>query len=72
MQVPPATSVTVEPLTVQTEVVSEEKVTASAEEAVALTAKGAAPNVLLASAPKVIVWLALATTKPWSTLAAAR
>ena len=55
VHVPPALIVTVLPFTVQTIVVGDEKVTASPEEAVALTVNGAAPYVLLASAPKVIV-----------------
>ena len=37
------------------------KLTASPDEAVALTVKGASPYVLLASAPKVMVWFAVST-----------
>jgi hypothetical protein len=43
VQVPPLTIVTVLPLTVQTPAVLDENVTASPEEAVALTAKGGLP-----------------------------
>ena len=43
LQVPPVTIVTVLPLTVQTVVVEEVKVTARPDDAVALTANGAAP-----------------------------
>ena len=55
--------VTVAPLTVHTAVVAETKVTAKPDDAVALTANGAAPYVLPASAPNVIVCAALATVK---------
>jgi hypothetical protein len=43
VHVPAATTDTVEPLVVQTDVVREEKVTTRFEEAVALTVNGAAP-----------------------------
>jgi hypothetical protein len=55
VQVPPATSVTVDPDTVHTEVVCELKLTARPDVADAVTVNGAAPNVLLASPPNVIV-----------------
>jgi hypothetical protein len=63
VQVPTATSVTVVPDTVQTDEVVEAKLTANPELAVALTAKGAAPNAWLDSAPNVIVWLPAVTAK---------
>ncbi len=63
VQVPVVTRWTVEPLTVQTPVVVELKLTARPELAVALTLKSAAPSCLSARAPKVIVWLALVTLK---------
>ena len=47
------------------------KVTGRPEDAVALTVSGVASNVLLPSVVNVIVWLALATVKLWSTLGAA-
>ena len=58
---------TVLPLTVQVAGVWLEKVTISADEAVALTAKSASPNVLVPSAPNVIVWLALLIVNDCST-----
>jgi hypothetical protein len=58
-QVPRATIVTVLPETVQTATVVEDRLTASPEVAVALTVKGAAPNAMLLSAPKLIVWFAV-------------
>ena len=62
-QAPSATSVTVEPDTVQTPVVVELKVTVRPDDAVALTPKGAAPRIVLsARAPKVIVWSAVPMT----------
>src|SRR4051794_7628446 len=61
VHVPTATIVTVEPDTVQTVVVVELNVTARPEEAVALTLNAGSPYVLPASAPNVIVWLALPT-----------
>jgi len=63
VHVPVVTSVTVLPLMVQTEVVSDEKETASPEEAVAVNANGGVPNGLFAIAPNVIVWLACVTAK---------
>jgi hypothetical protein len=56
---------------VQTVVVVEIKVTASADDAVAVTVKGAAPYVLATSAAKEIVCAAFATTKLWLTFGAA-
>jgi hypothetical protein len=44
VQVPLATSVTLLPLTVQIAVVSDERVTANPDEAIAVTAKGAVPS----------------------------
>src|SRR6202165_5939759 len=69
---PAATNVTVVPFAVQTDIVSDEKVTANPEDPVALTVNGAAPKVLLASAPKVIVWVvgAIAETAPLPTRSA--
>ena len=61
VQVPDATSVTVLPDTVQTPAVVELNATAKPDDAVAATAKGAAPNGLLVRAAKVMVWAALAT-----------
>jgi hypothetical protein len=48
--------VTVAVLTVQIVVVVDENVTVRPDEAVALTANGAAPNVLALNAPNVMVW----------------
>ena len=59
-QVPPATSVTVLPLTVQTADVRDENITGSPEDAVAPTAKGGAPSARLLNAPKVIDCVACA------------
>ncbi len=55
VQVPIATSVTVLPLTVQTAVVSDEKLTGNPEDAVADTLNGAASIVLLLNGPKVML-----------------
>ena len=55
VQVPTATKVTVAPDTVQTEEVVEAKLTASPDDAVALTVNGAVPGASFESAPKVIV-----------------
>ena len=55
VQVPTLTIVTVEPLTVQTDGVSDVKLTASPEDAVALSVNGDVPQGLLPSAPKVMV-----------------
>ncbi len=54
MHVPTATNVTVEPETVQIVDVIEEKLTASPDDEVPLTANGA-PNAWFDNAPKVIV-----------------
>ena len=66
VHVPAATSVTVLPLTVHTAGVSDEKLTGSPDDAIALTVNGAAPKVLALSAPKLIVWVSneLVTAKP--------
>ena len=73
VQMPAATKVTVLPLTVQTGVVSDEKLTGSPDVAFAVSANGVPPSVLLAIDPKLIVWLigAGVTVKLWSTLGAA-
>ena len=71
VQVPAATSVTVEPDTVQTAVVADAKLTANPEEAVALTVNGGVPSVWFESAPKVMVWLPCVTWKLWLTGVAA-
>jgi len=63
VQVPPITSVTVDNVTVQTAGVCELKLTASSDDAVALTVNGAVPKTWFASVPKVIVWLAGVTVK---------
>ena len=55
------------PDTVHTDGVVEAKLTASPDEAVALTANGAAPKVWFESAPKVMVWLSSVTWKLWLT-----
>jgi hypothetical protein len=55
VQVPTAASVTVDPATVHTEEVSDAKLTASPEDAVALIVNGAAPSVWFANPPNVIV-----------------
>jgi hypothetical protein len=52
------TSVTVETETVQTAAVVEEKLTASPEDAVALTANGAVPKAWFERAANPIVWFA--------------
>ena|SRR5436305_160842 len=73
VHVPAVMSVTVLLLTVQTDVVSEAKLTLKPDEAVALTVKGTSPYVRLIRVPKVIVWLVCApvTLKLRSTLGAA-
>src|ERR1035438_1515057 len=71
VQIPAATSVTVAPDVVHTARVVEAKLTARPEEAVALTVNGAAPNVRLESAPKVMVWLSCVSWKLWFTGVAA-
>jgi hypothetical protein len=55
VQVPTARIVTVEPATLQTEVVVEVKVTGRPELAVAVTEKGGVPMVTLLRGPKAIV-----------------
>jgi hypothetical protein len=71
VQRPTPTSVTVEPDTVHTDVVCELKLTASPDDAVALTLNGAAPNAWLDNPPKLIVWLPAVTVKLWLTGTAA-
>jgi hypothetical protein len=63
LHVPAATSVTVVPDTVQTDVVVEAKPTANPELALALTVNGAVPNTWLDKAAKLIVWLPCVTVK---------
>jgi hypothetical protein len=63
VHVPVATNVTDEPATVHTAGVVEEKVTASPDDAVALTVTGDCANVLFASVPNVIVCAAWLTVK---------
>ena len=65
VQVPTATSVTVDVAAVQTAGVNEEKETGRLEDAVALTAKEPDPYARSGSALKVIVWLAGVTWKFW-------
>ena len=55
MQVPVVTSVTIEPDTVQTDVVCELKLTGRPDEADALTVNGADPKGWFERAPKVMV-----------------
>jgi hypothetical protein len=71
VQVPGATSVTVDPAVVQTAVVVDAKLTVKPEEAVALTPNGEVPNAWFDSVPKLIVWLACVTEKLWFTGTAA-
>jgi hypothetical protein len=71
VQPPAATSVTVAPDTVHTDVVVEAKLTANPELALALTAKGAAPNTWPDRLPNVMLWLPGVTVKPWLTGVAA-
>jgi hypothetical protein len=63
VQVPTATRVTVAVETLHTPVVSELKLTASPELAVALRVNGGVLSGWFESAPKVIVWLAFDTVK---------
>ena len=70
-QVPAVTIVTIEPDTVQTGVVVEAKLTVSPEEAVAVSAKGAAPKVTPEGAAKVMVCEPGVTVKPCVTGTAA-
>jgi hypothetical protein len=71
VQEPTATSVTVAPDTVHVAGVVELKVTASPDDAVALTVNGAVPNAWFESVPKVMVWLPCITWKLWLTGGAA-
>ena len=71
VQVPAATKVTVEPLTVQRGVVTEAKATGSPEVAVATRAKGTSPSVLVISAVNEIVCPRLFTVNERSTTGAA-
>ncbi len=61
LQLPAPVMVTVLPLTVQLPLAL--KLTGSPDEAVALTVKGGLPKVLLAKAPKLIVWFSALITK---------
>src|SRR6187401_3156080 len=70
VQVPTPTSVTVLPESVQTAGVVDANATARPELAVAETANGGSPNARLASAPKVMVWLALVTVNACETVGA--
>ena len=70
VQVPLVKRFAVVPETVQTLVVSELKLTVRPELAVALSAT-VPPTVCVAIAPKVMVWLAWVTWKPWTTGVAA-
>jgi hypothetical protein len=63
VQLPVVTSVTLTPPTVQMDVVVEEKVTASPEDAVALRTNGLVPNVWSEGPANAIVWLPGATAK---------
>lgn len=71
VHVPTAASVAVVPDTVHTAGVVDPKVTASPEDAVALTVNGALPNARLESAPKVMVWPPCVMRKLWFTGVAA-
>ena len=57
VQVPAAAIVTVAPVTVQTPVVVEAKLTGKPDVAVALTSNGGSPYVLLLISGNVMVWL---------------
>jgi hypothetical protein len=70
VQVPVATSVTVAPETVQTDVVVELKETGRPEEAVAVTVNGSEATLMLERAAKVIVWVPGEMRNVWSTGAA--
>jgi hypothetical protein len=63
VQRPAVTIVTVLPLTLHTGEVSDAKLTGRPEDAVALTVNGAVPNVLLANAPKAMVWVVSAAAE---------
>jgi hypothetical protein len=66
----PVTNATVVPETVQTEVVPEVNVTASPDEAVALTVIGPSSNRFVERAPKVVVWSPFAIVKDcWTCVA---
>lgn len=71
VQVPTLTSVTVEPDTVQTGRVEDEKVTARFEDAVAVNLTGVLPNGVFERAANVMVWVCGVTVKLWSTGVAA-
>jgi len=73
VQVPACNNVTVDPDSVQTVPELEAKLTASPELAVALTMKGAVPNTLPGSAPKVMLCgvMLVVTVKLWLTGVAA-
>ena len=62
-QVPTETSVTVVPLTVQTGVVVEAKLTVKPELAVAASVTGPLPKAMAAGCPNVRVWVAGVTLK---------
>jgi hypothetical protein len=70
-QAPVATSVTVVPETVQTDVVVEVKMTASPELAVAEMLNGGVPNATLFRTPNEMVWFACVTVNPLVTDGAA-
>ena len=61
VQTPGPTRLTVAPVTVQTDAVSDAKLTGRPDDAAALTTNGLAPNSRFASGPKVMVWLACVT-----------
>jgi hypothetical protein len=63
VHVPTATSVTLEPVTVQTVLVVEAKLTDKPEEAVAATVNDPVLSDRFESDPNVMVWLAFATEK---------
>jgi hypothetical protein len=63
--------VTVNPATEHVEGVAEVSDTVRPELAVAVTVSGASPKVRLGRAPKLMVWLALATVKVCDTCGAA-
>jgi len=71
VQVPAAISDTVAPVTVQTGMVRDAKLTASADEAVAVRVKGTLPNALFGRLANVMVWVAGVTVKLWLTGVAA-
>ena len=69
--VPPLKIVSVEPDTVQTEVVLEAKTTGRPDEAVACNVMGATPNATDPTALKLMDWLALTTLNQLETCGAA-